>query len=90
MLKKKWISRNKIASIDNVETWLGGDGNPLRIMQDIELWPYELLAWVQPRIRAEEWDAQNSLGFLDTNRSPNPDQKTKSRDSQKKKRKPAQ
>ena len=36
----------------------------------------------QTRIRPEKWDAQNSLGFRDTNRSPNLSQTTRFSDSQ--------
>ena len=41
---------------------------------------------VQPRIPSRKGDAQNSLGFWDTNRSPNLGQTTKPSDSQQKKR----
>ena len=35
------------------------------------------MIYAQTRIRLKAWNAQNSLGFWDTNRSPNSDQKTK-------------
>ena len=35
----------------------------------------------QTKVRAREWNAQNSLGFWDANRLPNPDQKTRMSDS---------
>ena len=41
----------------------------------------------QPRIHPGEWDAQCSLGFLDTNRAPNFNQTTRPSDCQKKKKK---
>ena len=40
-----------------------------------------------PRIRLTKWDAQNSLGFWDTNRQPNFVQTARPRDGQKKKKK---
>ena len=42
------------------------------------------MVYTQPRIHPHELDAQNSLRFLDTNRSPNPSQKTRPSDSHKK------
>ena len=42
---------------------------------------------IQTRIRPEEWDAKNSLGFWNVNRSANPDPKTRSSDSKKQKTK---
>ena len=40
-------------------------------MQEIEVWPYEEMVFAQPIICPGEWDAQNPLGFWDTNGSPN-------------------
>ena len=40
----------------------------------------------QPRIHPKKWDAQNSLGFCDINRSPNLGQTTRPSDRQQKKR----
>ena len=45
------------------------------------------MLFAQPGICLGEWDAQNSLGFWDTNGSPKLGQTTRPRDSQKKKRK---
>ena len=58
-------------------TQLGGEGNPQRIEQKIEIWPYQHVGYAQPRISPGEWDAQTSLGFWDTNRSPNLDSQQK-------------
>ena len=44
------------------------------------------MVYVQPRICPWEWDAQISLGFWETNRSPNLGQKTKPKDCQQKER----
>ena len=44
------------------------------------------MAYSQPRIRPREWDAITSLGFWDTNGSPNRGQTTRPSDSQQKKR----
>ena len=49
---------------------LGGRGDPLKIGQEIEIWPYEQIVLAQPRICSGEWDAQTSMGFWDTNESP--------------------
>ena len=53
-------------------------------MQEIEYWPYEQIVYAQPKICPGEWDAQNSLGFRDTNGWPNLSQKTRPSDSQQK------
>ena len=55
-------------------------------MQEIEIWPYEQVEYAQLRTHPGEWDAQSSLGFWDTNKSPNLGQTTKPSDSQQKKR----
>ena len=41
----------------------GRDGHPLGIVQEIEIWPYEQVVYIQPGISPGEWDAQTSLGF---------------------------
>ena len=46
-------------------------GNPLGVVQEILIWPYEQVVYAQPRIYPREWDAQTSLGFWDTNESLN-------------------
>ena len=46
-------------------------GDPPVIVPEIEIWPYELVIYAQPRIRPREWDAQSSIGIWDTNRWPN-------------------
>ena len=43
-----------------------------------------------PRIRPRKWDAENSVGFWDTNGSSNLGQATRPRDSQQQKREPAE
>ena len=52
-----------------------------------ELWPYEQMVYEQHRIRSRKCDAQNSLGFWDTNGSPNLGQTTRLSDCQRKKKK---
>ena len=61
-----------------VQDWtrVGGQGDPLRIVQKSGIWPYQQEVYAQPGICPEEWDAQNFLAFWDTNRSPNPGQTT--------------
>ena len=65
-------------------TRLRGEGDPQGIVQETEIWPCYQMVYGQPRIRPREWDAQNSLGFCDANRSP---KKTSPSYSQKKKKK---
>ena len=55
-------------------------------MQEVQIWPHEQMVYTQPRIRPVKWDAQNSLGFWDTNGSPNLGQITRPRYNHKKKR----
>ena len=55
-------------------------------MPEIEFSPYKQLVYAQPRISSGESDAKNFLEFLDTNRSPNFDQKIISSNNQLKKR----
>ena len=66
---------------------MGGEGDPLGIVQEIEIWPYEQVVYAQPRICSGEWDTQTSLGFWDTSRSPNLSQMTRPTDNKKKKKK---
>ena len=40
------------------------------------MWSYEQMLYAQPRICPGEWDSQTSLGFWDTNGSPNLSQTT--------------
>ena len=61
---------------------MGGEGDLLGIVQEIEVWADEDMLYTQRRIRPGEWDTLTSLGFWDTNRSPNFDQTTRPRDSQ--------
>ena len=57
--------------------WVGeGD------LQKIEIWSYEQEVYAQHRIHPGEWDAQNSLPFWGTNRSPNLGHRTRPSESQ--------
>ena len=56
------------------KAWLGGKGDPLGIVQEIEIWSYYQMLHAQTRIRQGEWITQNSRGFFHTNRSHNTDQ----------------
>ena len=60
---------------------IGGEGDPLGIVQEIEIWQYYQMVHTQTRIIAAEWDALDSLGFWDIKKWPNPDQKTRPRDN---------
>ena len=61
---------------------LGWEGDPMGIVQEILVWPYQRVVYEQPRIHPGEWDAQNSPGFWDTNGWPNLDKMTTPSDSQ--------
>ena len=78
------ISKCRKLGQKEYKTWLGGEYYPLRIVQEIEIWPYYQMVYAETRISSGKCEAQNSLGFWDTNRSPNAGQKTRS--SNKKKR----
>ena len=67
-------------------TWLGGQGDPLGIVPEIFIWPYEWMVYAQPGSRWRIWDAQISPVFGDTNGSPNFGQTTRPSDSQQKKK----
>ena len=58
----------------------------LGIVQEIKSLQYEQKIYAQPGFRSEEWDAQSSLGFSNTNRSLNPSQNTRPCDSQQQKK----
>ena len=60
------------------------------IVQEIKLWPCELMVYAQARIRPGEWDKQTPQGFWDTNGLPNLGQTTrpcKNQQQQQKKKK---
>ena len=56
---------------------MGSEGDPLGIVQEISIWPYEQVGYAQPRILPGEWDAQRFQGFWNTNRSSNLGQTTR-------------
>ena len=61
--------------------WLSEEDDLLGIVQEIEIWPYEQMVHAQRIIHPGEWNVQNSLGFWNTNESPNPNQKTRLSDN---------
>ena len=63
---------------------LGGQGDPLGIVQAVEVWPNEQMVYAQPRICPGEWDAKSPRGFWDSNESTNLGQTTGSYDNQQK------
>ena len=65
---------------------MDGERDPLRIVTRIINLTIQKSVHAQAGIRPGEWDAQSSLGFWDTNRSPNLGQSTKLSDCQQKKR----
>ena len=58
------------------------------IVQETEIRPHNQIVHLQPRICPGEWDAQNYLWVLDTNRSHYSSQKTKRSNGQQKKDNP--
>ena len=48
-------------------------GDPLGIVQETEIWPYDQIVYAQTRIRLGEWDAR-IIWHSERNRSPNPGQ----------------
>ena len=55
-------------------------------MLKVTIWPYEQMVYAQPKIDTKKWDAQNSLGFRNTNWPYNLGQTTRPGDSQQKKK----
>ena len=60
-------------STESIEVYarLVWQGDPLGIVQETNIWPYEQMVYAQPWICLGEWDAQTPLGFRDTNGSLN-------------------
>ena len=56
---------------------MGVEGDPVGIVQEIKIRPYNQMVYAHTKTRSREWDAKNYLGFGNTNGSPNPDQKTR-------------
>ena len=61
---------------------MGGQGDPLRIVQEIKVWPCKQMVYAQPRISLGEWHAQTPLGFWDTDGSSNLGQMNRSCNNQ--------
>ena len=74
--KKKKEQQTSTKGIQD-KVWPGGKGDPLRIVREIQIWPYYQMVYTPTRICLSEWDTQNSLGFWDTNGSPKSIQKTR-------------
>ena len=55
-------------------------------MQEIEIWPYEHMAYAQPISGPGKWDEQTPLGFWHTNGSPYLGQTARAYNDQQKKR----
>ena len=66
---------------------MGGKGDPLGIVQDIEMLSYYSRIHAQTKNHSREWDVYNFLGFRDTNRFRNSSQKIGTWLTKKKKRK---
>ena len=58
-----WECRNFALKEYKIRHFYGVQGNPLGIVQEIEVWPSEQTVYAQPRIRPGEWDAQTSREF---------------------------
>ena len=67
-------------------TKLGGELDPLEIVQKNESWSHEKVVYKQSWIHPVEWDVQIFFGFCDANALSNLGHTTRSRDSQRKKR----
>ena len=65
---------------------MGGQGDPLGIVQKFEIWPNEQMVCAQTRICPKEWHTQTPLGFWDTNGSPNLGQTTRPYNNHRKER----
>ena len=59
------------------KTRLGGKGDPQKIVQEVEIWPYYPMIYARTRMRPREWDVRYFLRFLYINEPPNPSQKTR-------------
>ena len=70
----KWIQQTSAEK----NIWLGGEGDLLGIVPEIEYCPNELIVCTQCRICLGEWGAQTPLRFWDTNRPFNFGQTTRS------------
>ena len=57
----------------DIYTQSGGEDDPVGVVQDIEIRPYEQTVYAQPRICPGEWGTKTPLGFWDSNGSLNPD-----------------
>ena len=66
---------------------MGRQGEPLGIVQEVWIWPYEQIGYSQPGFHSGEWDTRTPLEFWDTNGSSNFGQTTWICDSQQKKKK---
>ena len=53
------------------KTQLGGLGDPLGIVQEMEVGQCEKMVYAQHRISPGEWDVLTPVRFWDTNGSPN-------------------
>ena len=62
------------------------EGSPQRVVQRFEILPHEKVLYAQSGILPREWDAHTSLGFWNTNGSPNHGQTNRLTDSQQKNR----
>ena len=63
---------------------MGGQGDLLRIVKEVEIWPQEQMVYAQPWIHSGKWDTETLLGFWNTNGSHNFSQMTRLNNSKKK------
>ena len=56
-------------------------GDPLEIVQEIEIWSYYQMLFAQTRIPSGEWNTYQKLGFWDKDRSPNLSQTSRPSDN---------
>ena len=86
-IDRLYVSRKEkgrgLANIESsVDASIQGLEDYIKKRNERLIWPYYLMVFAQTRIHPREWDTQISLGFWDTNRSPNPGQKTRPSDNE--------
>ena len=67
-----------------IETKLGGEGDPLGVVKEAQIWPYKQMEYRQLGVCPEKWETQNFLGFWNTKGSPNLWQTTRPSENQQK------
>ena len=69
------------------ETRLSRQGDPLGMVQEIEIWPCQQMVHAQPNSCPRKWHTETPMGLWYTNGSPNLGQKTRHYNNQQQKKK---